>query len=214
MKTDELIDSLAANLAPVRRGFVPARIAGTAALGGALALALVFVWLGLRPDLREATGDMMFWMKAGYAAIFGLAGFWSAERLARPAGSGRGGLILVGAALAILLAIGLYKLMAAPPAERMGLWLGGSWRRCPVYILTLSVPTLALALIVIRRLAPTRLRLAGAAAGLFAGGVAATAYGLHCTETAPIFVATWYSLGMGLSAAVGALVGPWALRWR
>lgn len=214
MKTDDLIDSLVADLAPVRRGTVAARIALAAAAGGTVALALVVTWLGLRPDLGEAAGGAMFWVKAAYAVIFGLAGFWASERLARPAGSGRGGLMLAAAAVTILLAVGLAGLIATPPGERMGLWLGGSWRRCPVNILLLSAPTLVLALLAMRRLAPTRLRLAGAAAGLFAGGVAATAYGLHCVETAPIFVATWYTVGMGLSAAAGALAGPWALRWR
>ena len=55
---------------------------------------------------------------------------------------------------------------------------------------------------------------AGASAGLLCGGVAAMAYGLSCTETAPVFVATWYSLGMALPAVLGGLLGPWVLRWR
>ena len=67
---------------------------------------------------------------------------------------------------------------------------------------------------VLRGRAPTRLGLGCAAGGLFAGGVAAAAYGLHCPETAALFVVTWYTLGIALSAALGALLGPWALRWR
>jgi hypothetical protein len=62
-------------------------------------------------------------------------------------------------------------------------------------------------------MAPTRLRLAGAAAGLLAGGVAATVYGLHCQEMTAAFVVTWYSLGVAASVAVGALLGPRLLRW-
>lgn len=214
MKTDDLIESLVADLAPVRPGAVRLGIAATAAAGGAVALALVLVWLGLRPDLAEAAGGMMFWMKAGYAVVLAAAGFWCAERLARPAGSPRPGLTLAIAALAFVLLLGLGRMAMAPPADRMAMWLGGSWSRCPIYILTLSAPTLVLALLAVRRFAPTRLRMAGAAAGLFAGGVAAAIYGLHCTETSMAFLATWYSLGMALSAAVGAVVGPWALRWR
>ena len=123
-------------------------------------------------------------------------------------------MILSLAALGAVLVIGVARLMAVPADERMAQWLGGSWTRCPGNILALSVPTLILALLVMRRMAPTRLVLAGAGAGLFAGGVAATAYGLHCLESAPIFLATWYSLGVALSTAAGALAGPWALRWR
>lgn len=214
MKTEDLIDSLAADLTPVSPRAAAGRIAAAALIGGGVALLLVMLWLGLRPDWPQAVGRMMFWMKAGYALVLAGAGFWCAERLARPAGSARGGLILSLAALTIVAAIGMTRLMAVPADERMTEWLGGSWMRCPGNILALSIPTLALALLAMRRLAPTRLALAGAGAGLFAGGVAAAAYGLHCPETAPIFLATWYSLGVALSTAAGALVGPVALRWR
>jgi hypothetical protein len=212
--THDLIEALVADLEPAPPRQVPLRIAAAAALGGAVALGLVLTLLGLRPDLHDALGDGMFWMKAGYAAVLGLAGFWSAERLARPAGSGRGGLAVVAGALAVVAIIAAVRMMRMPPELRLPMWLGHSWDVCPVRILLLSIPTLALALMVMRRMAPTRLRLAGAAAGLFAGGVAAVAYGLHCTEVGAAFLATWYSLGVALSAALGALLGPWALRWR
>jgi hypothetical protein len=66
---------------------------------------------------------------------------------------------------------------------------------------------------VLRQLAPTRLRLAGAGAGLLAGALGATVYGLHCPETGAAFVATWYSLGVATWAAIGAALGPRLLRW-
>jgi hypothetical protein len=212
--TQELIESLAADLKPTRAATVPLRIAAVAAVGLAVAIVAVLAWLGLRPDLHQAMDGPMFWIKAGYAAVLGLAGFWSAERLARPAGMGRGGLVVLGIAVAVILTLAALRMMAMPPSMRMPMWLGHSWRSCPFRILLLSLPTLTLALLVMRRFAPTRLALAGAAAGLFAGGIAAVAYGLHCTETGAAFLATWYSLGVALSAGLGALVGPWALRWR
>jgi len=57
------------------------------------------------------------------------------------------------------------------------------------------------------------LRLTGAAAGLAAGASAATLYGLHCPEVSALFVLIWYSLGMLVAAAIGALAGPRVLRW-
>lgn len=214
METDRLIDSLAADLKPAPPRIVSRRMAVAAVVGAAAALVGVLWWLGLRHDLMTAMGGMTFWMKAAYAAILGVAGFACAERLARPAASPRRGLMLALAAMGVLAAIGVTTLMLTPPGERMAMWLGHSWRRCPFNILALSIPTLALALLAMRRFAPTRLGPAGAATGLFAGGVAATVYGLHCGETAPVFVVTWYSLGMALSTALGALLGPWVLRWR
>jgi hypothetical protein len=190
------------------------RIAAVTAAGGVLAFVLMLGWLGLRPDLATAMGGATFWSKAGYAAVLGVAGFLAIERLARPAASPRAGLLLALAALVLIVALAAVNLLTTPPADRLTVWLGGSWRRCPFNILALSGPTLVLALLAVRGLAPTRLRAAGAAAGLLAGGVATTAYSLHCPETAPAFVATWYTLGIFLSATVGAILGPWALRWR
>lgn len=214
METERLIDSLAADVRPVSPRQVSRWIALTALAGGFVALAVVVAWLGLRHDLAVAMTGRMFWMKAAYAAVLAVAGFWCAERLARPAASPRRGAALGFAAVAVMGALGVVTLMGAEPSERAAVWLGHSWRRCPINVLALSLPTLAGALWAMRRFAPTRLRLSGAAAGLFAGGVGAVLYGLHCSETSPMFLATWYSLGMALSAGLGALIGPWALRWR
>ena len=64
-----------------------------------------------------------------------------------------------------------------------------------------------------RRLAPTNLRAAGAVAGLAAGAFGATLYGLHCPEVSASFVVTWYSLGIAIPTAIGAIFGPQLLRW-
>ena len=93
------------------------------------------------------------------------------------------------------------------------MWLGHSWMVCPWLVLALAMPIFVGLLWSFRRLAPTRLRAAGAAAGLAAGAFAATVYCLHCPEVSAIFVLTWYSLGILLAASVGALLGPRLLRW-
>ena len=82
-----------------------------------------------------------------------------------------------------------------------------------VALVALSIPIFAGLLWSFRRLAPTHFRAAGAAAGLSAGGWAATIYCLHCPEVSAIFVLTWYTLGIALAASVGALMGPRLLRW-
>ena len=90
---------------------------------------------------------------------------------------------------------------------------GSTWRVCPFLIAGLSLPILIAVLRAMRELAPTRLRLAGAAAGLSAGAAAATVYCLHCPEMAPPFVAFWYVIGILLATGAGALLGPRMLRW-
>ena len=80
-------------------------------------------------------------------------------------------------------------------------------------VLALATPIFVGLLWSFRRFAPTRLRAAGAAAGLVAGAWAAAIYGLHCPEASAMFVLTWYSLGIVAAAGAGALLGPRLMRW-
>ena len=48
---------------------------------------------------------------------------------------------------------------------------------------------------------------------MLAGAIGALVYLLYCPEMAPPFLLVWYTLGMLLPAALGALVGPRVLRW-
>ena len=182
--------------------------------GGLIALGLVAGWLGFRPDILAAWAVPMFWVKATYTCLIALAGFACVRLLARPIGGARQGFTLAAGVFALITIGGAIQFMMTDPAERMSLLAGGSWHVCSQNIVILGAPILALTLMALRTLAPTKLVLSGAAAGLFAGGLAATVYGLHCPEHALAFVAVWYTLGMVLLTAAGALLGPWALRWR
>lgn len=213
MRTDELIDALAVDAGPAPRG-APARKLGLAALAGAaIVLALVLLVLHTRPDLRDAMATRFFWMRAGYTAVLALAGFWACERLARPGASGRKAFGLAGVALVLYFGLALFRLMEAEVDARMSMLMGGSAMHCLRSIVMLGLPMLAVALAAMRGLAPTRPTLAGFAAGLFSGAVCATLYGLHCGESAMIFVSAWYTLGVLLVGLLGAAIGRWALRW-
>ena len=59
----------------------------------------------------------------------------------------------------------------------------------------------------------TRPRLAGAVCGLVAAGIAATFYALHCDDDSPLFVAVWYTLGIGIVTTMSAVIGGRVLRW-
>ena len=212
MKTEDLIEALAMDAGPAPA--VAPRLWSAGGLGIVAAIPLMIVWLGLRPDLSDAMGTMMFWTKAIYTVILSLAGFWCVEQLSRPVGSARRGVVLGVGVVTVLLVAGLWQFLSAAPADQMPILMGKSWTRCPRNVLVLALPILAATLWVVRGMAPTRLASAGAAAGLFAGGLAATVYGLHCPEHTMAFVAAWYSLGVGLVTGLGAVIGPWALRWR
>jgi hypothetical protein len=213
VRTDDLIDQLATAPRPIPNGAVQRRFIGVAAAGGLAALVLVLAWLGTRDDLALAMTGRMFWMKATYTALLAVAGFWALERLARPDGAPRKALLFGALVLAVFVGIGFGQWVAADPEHRRLMMRGHSWSVCARYILTLALPGLAATLVVLRGMAPTRPALTGFAAGAFAGGVAATVYGLHCGESTMVFVGTWYTLGVLGTGVLGAMVGKWALRW-
>lgn len=213
MKTEDLIALLAHDATPVRRPALPVRL-GLVALAGAVAAFVILIpWLGIRPDLAVAVTGSTYWMKTLYTLGVGVAGFALAERLSRPGAKGRIGWTLAGLFVIAILTIAVSQLMSTSPDQIRAVFMGSSWDKCPWRILVLSLPGLVVILWAMRRFAPTRPALAGAAAGLLAGGVGATVYGLHCQEVAAPFVALWYSLGMVLTAAVGAVAGSRLLRW-
>jgi len=64
-----------------------------------------------------------------------------------------------------------------------------------------------------KHLAPTRLVVAGAGAGLLAGAQALIVYSLYCAEMAIPFWGVWYVLSLMLTVALGAVLAPVLLRW-
>ncbi|GAA0328189.1 NrsF family protein [Sphingomonas oligophenolica] len=213
MNTDDLIARLATDIAPVRRNAVGRRLATGIALGVLVSIFLVVVTLGVRPDIGPAMRGFPFWMKWGYTISLSIAAIVMTAQLARPDSRSLRWLWLIAIPVLLLAGVGVLELARTPPGEWLAMWLGHSWMVCPWLVLTLAMPIFVGLLWSFRRLAPTRLRAAGAAAGLASGAFAAAIYCLHCPEVSAIFVLTWYSLGILLAASVGALLGPRLLRW-
>jgi len=212
--SDQLINRLCADLRPVRPGAVARRLAAGVGAGVLVSALLMLVMLGPRPDMARASATAMFWIKAAYTLAFAYVGLWAVERLARPAGEAKRRVAWFVAPLAAMALLALTQLAAAPAPMRGPMILGGSASVCPWFILLLSVPPLCGLVWAMRGLAPTRLRLAGAVAGLAAGGAGSFVYAIHCTESAAPFLALWYTLGVLAAGLVGVLLGPRLLRWR
>ena len=212
MKTDDLIAMMANDAKPAARFSIPRRLALVGAATALVALAIIVPWLGLR-DMGAAMADSAYWMKTAYTAALALGGFLVAERLARPGVKSRRGAFVAIAGIAVLGAIAIVQLASLPSAEISAALLGSTWDKCPWRIGLLAIPGLIAVLLVMRKFAPTRPALAGAGAGLFVGGVAATVYGLHCGETSAAFTLIWYTAGIAISTAAGALAGWRILRW-
>jgi hypothetical protein len=211
MDTNELVRSLAADHAWRARpaGLV---LAATLALAAPVTVAAFAIALGVRPDLSAAMGNPFFVFKFAVTLAIVASSVVLAARLVRPGAPVRNAawLLLVPAGL---LAAGIAADLALPQTSAWTARLVGTNSLvCLVAIPTLSVPLLIGALAGLRHGASTRPMLSGAAAGLVAGGIAATFYASHCVDDSPLFVATWYSLALALVALAGALAGRWVLR--
>ncbi len=213
MKTDDLIAALSDGLDPVPRRAVGGRLALGLGVGAVLSAAVMVLWLGVRADLMHAMMTGPFWMKFAYAASVAALGFGLIDRLARPDGEGGmfGPLIL--APLGAMIALALYQLFGASDDQRMAMMMGGSSQVCARNIVILSLPVFAGLFWALRALAPTRLMLAGAIAGILAGAAGTFVYAFHCTESTAPFVAIWYTLGIAAMGLLGALLGRVLLRW-
>jgi hypothetical protein len=213
MKTEDLISLLSTGVAPVDPRVSARRFARALVLGGAGSLILMALTYGVRADIGVMVRTPIFWAKMAFPASLAVLTVFLAAREARP-GMVAGRLwaaplvpvlVVWGAAAAVL--------YATPPEARVPLVMGHTWRTCPFNILLLSVPSFIAVFWAIRGLAPTRLRLAGAAGGLLAGTLATVAYCFHCPEMSVAFWAVWYLFGMLLATALGAALGPRFLRW-
>lgn len=212
--TDELIANLTADLTPEPPGRVARRVALGLGLGAVGSTVLMLVWLGPRRDLAQAIGTPMFWMKFAYAAVTGLLLAAVLIRLVKPAA--RPGRLAPIAAIpfAVIAVMAAARLVQAPPSLQLALLMGHSAMICPWRIMAVGMPLLGGAVWAARGLAPTRLTLAGLAAGGCAGALGAAIYGFACDETSAPFLAIWYTLGMVLVAGLGAVSGGRLLRWR
>ncbi|MFP5393550.1 MAG: NrsF family protein [Gammaproteobacteria bacterium] len=211
MNTDDLISMLARDAAvpPLRAGAFAAPLLAAAALSAALLAGL----FGLRHDLALLAASPWFWIKLAFVGALAAVGWRALARAAVP------GARLDGARLGLMLALVLMALVAAVTLvqadadTRTQLIWGRTWRTCPFIIAGLSIPVFTASLHILRRRAPTRLRLAGAIAGFASGAIAAAVYCLHCPELAPSFIGIWYLAGILIPTAVGALIGRAVLAW-
>lgn len=210
MKTEDLIRTISADAGrpPVWMGRV-----WLAALGGAivLAAAVFAAALGPRPDFAQALETVRFPFKFVVTVALFISALPVLLALARPGERPPWPCLL--AAPAIVLAAILIELVALPA----GLWasslVGSNALYCLTLIPLLGIGPLAAMIAALRAGAPTRPALAGAIAGLAAGGLAAVFYAAYCTDDSPLFVATWYSLAILLLAGLGGMAGRLVLRW-
>lgn len=211
MKTDALIAALAADHATpppsLRRGFALAIVAGAA-----ISLALFMATLGVRTDAGSALlTSLRFAFKFLATGLLAVTAAVVVLRLSRP-GAPHPLWLLLAAPLLLAVAVAL-ELVALPSSQWLASLFGTTWKACLVSIPLLSLAPLAAILLALRRGAPTSPALAGAVAGLLAGGMGAFIYASHCPGDSPLFLGAWYTVTIAGMALAGAVVGARLLRW-
>ena len=186
---------------------------GAAGLAILLAAAVFFATLGLRPDIAAAAETPRFLFKFVVTITLAASAFGLARALSRPEEHWRQVLPYLAAAPALLVLAAIAELAVLPADTWAATMIGRNSMVCLTYIPVIGIGPLAVFLLALRRGAPTRPALAGAAAGLLAGGIAATLYALQCTDDSPLFVATWYTIAIAGLALIGAGLAHRFARW-
>ncbi|UWM73662.1 DUF1109 domain-containing protein [Rhizobium sp. WSM4643] len=212
-ETEDVIDSLVRDLKPVPTHALERRFALAILPALAVSLLLMLMVVGLRTDMAQALMLPVFWIKSAYNALLAIAAFAAVYRLSRPDGS-EGRFFGIAAAIILALAVmAVIQLALSPAASYTVLVLGSSALHCPLLIFAFATPILIANTWVLRGGAPSNLGITGFIAGIAAGASGAWVYSWFCTENGLPFVTLWYSLGILLTGAIGALLGPRLLRW-
>ena len=214
MRTDDLINTLVADHAaqpsprPIGYGLAMAIIGGLA-----ISAALFSITLGLRPDIVSALGTWRFDMKLADNLVLVIVTAWVVLRLSRPTTTPPSAMRALVVPVFLLLAAVMYELVTVPASAWLPRAMGMNGFVCLANIILLSILPFSAVVYALRQGAPMSPAVAGAAAGLLAGALGATVFAMHCMDDSPLFVAIWYTLGTGLMAMVGLLVGQYVLRW-
>lgn len=213
MKTDELIETLRPTVERVESRSFRTLFIVALTIGAALAVCVMQAVLGTSASaLGESHLGLMI-----VTAVFVLGVIAAGSRyLLKAAYPGMA--VRAPAALLVLLVVGflcagLAGLLAAQPAAWSAVIFGPPWTICLMCIPLFAIGPFIALVWVLRQGAPTKLRAAGAVAGLVAGAVGAGACALHQPGTSLPFIGFWYAGPILICALLGALLGPRVLRW-
>lgn len=176
--------------------------------------AIVFLTvLGPRPDIATAIETPRFLFKFLVTITLAVSAFYCVPALARPGESGRNTILCLAVAPALIVMAVVVELFILPPDIWSATLIGTNSIVCLIYIPLIGLIPLVILMLALRHSAPTRPRLAGAVAGILAGGIAATFYAAQCNNDSPLFVATWYTIAITGLAVLGAIGANRLARW-
>ena len=212
MDTSEFIKTLAADTRRISIS-LPAMWWVAVAIAISIAAVVFFATLGLRPDIAAAARTVRFLFKFLVTITLVVSAFGCIRALSRPGEPSLRVIACLAAAPALVLLAVITELLILPSNTWSATMIGTNSIVCLTYIPLIGIGPLAVLLLALRRGAPSRPVLAGAVAGLLAGGIAATFYAAQCNNDSPLFVAVWYTISIAGLAILGAVGARQFARW-
>ena len=211
LRTDDLIKALAADAPSVSRLGMMSALALAMIPAAALSFLILLASVGVRPDLAAAFlgGPVAF--KFAVTITLAVSALLLSVRISRPDQNPHIPFYLLPPILLVLCGL-LFEVVATRTGVKTAM-LENTPAACVGLILLFSLPPLIAAFFIMRRGAARHPAFAGAATGLFAAGIGATVYALHCPNDDAIYVGVWYGLAAAIAAGVGALLGRKILSW-
>jgi hypothetical protein len=216
MNTQNLIDSLAADIQPMK-SIKPSMGVTVVLLATFVAALGVIAYFGARSDISAGAPDPIVLVRGMLLILLGLATSFAVSNAARPAvGQGHNGWLWALAAamvlpLAALLLYGYHMMRAEPfAAGEMDFHYGMA---CLGISAASALLIGAAQTLWLQRGAPTDLNRAGWLVGLAAGSFGTFSYSLHCPSNSIYYVGLFYALAVALCAVMGRLIVPRLIKW-
>lgn len=211
MKTDDLINLMAQD-APVRMRL--GRMMMLALLIGiGVSAALMVSTIGVRHNMLTVFETARVFFKISVTLVLAITASRLVFQIGRPGVPLKTlGLALLLPAAMVVVGVGA-ELIVVPQQQWEASMVGHNAGYCLLIVPVLALAPLAGFLLALRNGAPGNPGLAGAVAGLAAGGIAAAIYAWHCPDDSPLFLASWYAMAIAVVTVAGFVIGRRTLRW-
>ena len=180
-------------------------------VGGAILLVVVF---GVSSDMPEQILAPMFWLRLAFPLALIAVAIKLVERLVRPGVAVTSAWLMTILPMVTMMLGVIFFILAAPAEYRLKLVSSRNlWGTTIGNTMLLSVPSFIAMIHAMKGLAPTRLVLSGAAAGLLAGAQGVLIYALYCPDMP---VPSWSVLqitAIFITTGIGAAFGPICIKW-
>jgi hypothetical protein len=211
VKTDELINLLSED-APVRMR-LGRMMALSLLVGITISVSLMVATIGVRHNMQTVFETARVFFKICETLLLAILASRLVFQIGRPGVPLRTWALALLVPAVLLVSAIVVELFVVPEQDWATSMIGRNAAFCVFFIPVLSLAPLAGFLLALKNAAPGNPGIAGAAAGLAAGGIAAAIYAWHCPDDSPLFLASWYGLAIIAVTVAGLLIGRRVLRW-